>query len=236
MMISLFQAGKTYTLKGKTTIPAIQEVNLNIDTGEFVVITGRSGSGKTTLLNLVAGLARPTFGQVLIESMDLWSMSDQAQSRIRNQKMGFVFQFPSLLQSLTVLENVILPGMFGQKNEKHLIHERAEKLLDEVGLNNKLSAYPRQLSAGQQQRVVIARALVNQPALLLADEPTSNLDEQTEQEIIGLFKDIHDSREITILLVTHAGQLIPCGTRALQMAEGRIIKDEHIHENRVVRQ
>lgn len=229
-MITLVQAGKVYLLKGKAPVIALRQADLSITPGEFVVITGRSGSGKTTLLNLVAGLARPTSGQVLFDGKDIWNLSDLEQSRLRNQRMGFVFQFPSLLQSLTVLENVILPGMFGQEPEKRSINHRAKELLEVVGLSDKMSAYPRQLSAGQQQRVVFARSLINQPDLLLADEPTSNLDEQTEKEIIALLQEIHARRRITILLVTHAGQLIPCGTRVMQMAEGMIISDEKIKE------
>ena len=228
MMLSLIQVSKIYTLKGKVSVPAVREINLTVEPGEFVVITGRSGSGKTTLLNLVAGLAQPTSGRVLIDDMDIWRLSDLEQSHLRNQKMGFVFQFPSLLPSLTVLENVMLPDMFTRENEKRAVRERARELLEEVGLIEKLSAYPRELSAGQQQRVVVARSLINQPELLLADEPTSNLDEQTEKEVIALLQDIHARRGLTILLVTHAGQLVPCGTRAMQMAEGSIIHDESV--------
>jgi ABC-type lipoprotein export system ATPase subunit len=233
-MISLIHASKVYLQKGHPPVSAVKDANLTITPGEFVVITGRSGSGKTTLLNLMAGLAQPTSGQVIIDGKDLWSLSDLEQSRLRNQKIGFVFQFPSLLQSLTVFEIVILPGMFGAGMEKRSIHQRAKELLEEVSLSDKLSAYPRQLSAGQQQRVVLARSLINQPDLLLADEPTSNLDEQTEKEVITQLQNIHAGRGITILLVTHAGQLIPCGTRALHMAEGMIIRDEKIQATQTI--
>jgi ABC-type lipoprotein export system ATPase subunit len=227
-MIALNEVTKTYTLKKKTVVSAVRGVSLNVEPGEFVVITGRSGSGKTTLLNLIAGLARPTSGQVMIDNVDLWSLSDPEQSLLRNRKMGFVFQFPSLLPSLTTLENVVLPTMFGRGNGKRDACARAARLLDEVGLSDKLPAYPRHLSAGQQQRVVVARSLINQPQLLLADEPTSNLDEQTEREIIALFQEIHARGGITILLVTHAGQLVPHGTRAVQMADGAIVNDRSI--------
>jgi ABC-type lipoprotein export system ATPase subunit len=186
-----------------------------------VIITGRSGSGKTTLLNLVAGMTRPTSGQVLLEGTDLWRLSDREQSQLRNRKLGFVFQFPSLLPSLTALENVVLPTMFAGKNGPDP-YERATQLLGEVGLQDKLASYPRQLSAGQQQRVVVARALTNGPELLLADEPTSDLDEQTEQEIMALFRAIHEKTGVTILLVTHTSQLISYGTRALRMSGGCI--------------
>jgi putative ABC transport system ATP-binding protein/lipoprotein-releasing system ATP-binding protein len=200
-------------------------VSLEVGRGEFVIITGRSGSGKTTLLNLAAGLARPTSGQVLLEGIDLWSLSDRQQSLLRNRKLGFVFQFPSLLPSLTAVENVGLPTIFGTNHRGPSVNGRAAELLDMVGLSDKLAAYPRQLSAGQQQRVVIARALISQPEVLLADEPTSNLDEQTEKEIMSLFKEIHATTGVTILLVTHTSQLVSYGTRAIQMANGVVVKD-----------
>jgi len=221
-VISLDQVAKTYTLKNRPAVPAVRGVSLNVEPGEFVVITGRSGSGKTTLLNLIAGLARPTSGQVLIDNVRLWDLSDQEQSLLRNRKIGFVFQFPSLLPSLTALENVALPTMFGHREGKQDANVRAAKLLDEVGLSDKLSAYPRHLSAGQQQRVVVARSLINQPELLLADEPTSNLDEQTEREIMDLLREIHVRRGITILMVTHTTQLVSYGTHAIEMAGGAI--------------
>jgi ABC-type lipoprotein export system ATPase subunit len=196
---------------------------LEIDQGEFVLIVGRSGSGKTTLLNLAAGLTQPTSGKVLIDGINLWDLTDQQQSFLRSQRIGFVFQFPSLLPTLTVLENVILPTVFASKQEAAQARARATELLQKVSLIDKLTAYPRQLSAGQQQRVVIARALMNQPLMLLADEPTSNLDEKTELEIMELFHDLHSSMGITIVMVTHMRQLVSYGTRAIEMANGQVI-------------
>jgi len=230
-VIELRDVTKVYTLSREQSVTAVQGVNLEVQTGEFVIITGRSGSGKTTLLNLVAGLTRPTAGQVLLEGVDLWSLPDRKQSLLRNQKFGFVFQFPSLLPTLTTLENVILPTMFGAQNQHGGAYprgegslEQAQALLAEVGLSDKLTSYPRQLSAGQQQRVVVARSLINRPQILLADEPTSDLDEQTEQEIMSLFRDIHARTGVTILLVTHTSQLVSYGTRALHMAGGRFVE------------
>ena len=230
-MIALDQVTKIYTLKTKPAVPAVRGVSLNVERGEFVVITGRSGSGKTTLLNLIAGLTRPTSGQVLIDNVHLWSLSDQEQSLLRNRKMGFVFQFPSLLPALTALENVALPTLFGHTEGKRDANVRAAKLLEEVGLSDKLSAYPRHLSAGQQQRVVVARSLINQPELLLADEPTSNLDEQTEKEIMELLREIHVARGVTILMVTHTTQLVSYGTRAIEMAGGAIRNGKEFAKN-----
>jgi putative ABC transport system ATP-binding protein/lipoprotein-releasing system ATP-binding protein len=221
-MITLHDVTKTYILGRDRTVEAVRGVSLEIDRGEFVIITGRSGSGKTTLLNLIAGMTRPTSGQVMLESIDLWSLSDREQSQLRNRRLGFVFQFPSLLPSLTAVENVVLPTMFRTEDSSDP-YLRAAKLLGEVGLEEKLGSYPRQLSAGQQQRVVVARALMNGPELLLADEPTSDLDEQTEQEIMSLFREIHEKTGVTIVLVTHTSQLVSYGTRALRMANGIMV-------------
>lgn len=221
-LIELHDVSKVYRLDKRRSVTAVKRVNLRIEQGEFVVITGRSGSGKTTLLNLISGLTRPTSGQVLLESTELWRLPDVEQSRLRNQSIGFIFQFPSLMPSLTALENVILPTIADTGNHKELTRERGKELLMEVGLADRLSAYPRQLSAGEQQRVVVARALINQPALLLADEPTSNLDEQTEQEIMALIQRLHQERPITILLVTHSSEMAVFGNRSVSMAAGRI--------------
>lgn len=221
-MISLRNVSKTYTV-GKVAVHAVQDATLDIERGEFLIITGRSGSGKTTLLNLVAGLARPTNGQVLLDGVEVWRLPDREQSRLRNRKIGFVFQFPSLMPSLTALENVMLPTMFGDRERQASALNRAVQLLTEVGLADKMHALPRQLSGGEQQRVVIARSLINEPELLLADEPTSDLDELTEQEIMRLFRDLHARTGITILLVTHASELARYGTRGLRMAGGRIV-------------
>ncbi len=226
-MIQLDDVRKTYTL-GKNTpdVHAVRGVSLAVERGEFLAITGRSGSGKTTLLNLIAGLTRPSAGRVLFDNTDLWGLSDHDQSALRNSKIGFVFQFPSLLPNLTTLENVAMPTMFGPEEGRAGAEARAASLLAEVGLADKLHVYPRQLSAGQQQRVVIARSLINAPELLLADEPTSDLDEQTEQEIMELFSKIHAQTGVTVVMVTHTTQLVSYGTRALQMAGGLMVARE----------
>jgi ABC-type lipoprotein export system ATPase subunit len=224
-MINLNAVTKIYTLSKENSVTAVHDVSLKVEAGEFVVITGRSGSGKTTLLNLAAGLTRPTSGEVWLDGVALWSLPDKQQSLLRNAKMGFVFQFPSLVPSLTSLENVMLPTMFGSEPANGVIHQRAAELLQTVGLADKVEAYPRQLSAGQQQRVVVARSLINQPEILLADEPTSDLDEQTEQEIMALFQDIHGRTGVTIVMVTHTNQLVTYGTRSIHMASGQIFSD-----------
>ena len=222
-MIHLQNVTKVYDLGKGNTITAVRDLSLDINPGEFTIVVGRSGSGKTTLLNLAGSLTRPTSGRVALDGVHLQNLSDQQRSYMRNRKIGFVFQFPSLMPTLTVLENVILPTGFTSDGHGSENHERAEALLRRVSLSDKLDAYPRQLSAGQQQRVVIARSLINQPRILLADEPTSNLDERTEAEIMELFCDLHASLGLTIVLVTHTRQLVSSGMRSIEMAEGRIV-------------
>ncbi|NLG26943.1 MAG: ABC transporter ATP-binding protein [Chloroflexi bacterium] len=222
-MITLNEVTKIYPLGKGNSVTAVEGVSLEIADGEFAVIVGRSGSGKTTLLNLAAGLTRPTAGKVMLDNTELWTLSDRDQSRLRNRTMGFIFQFPSLLPTLTVLENVILPTSFGDDGQNGHAEQRAVGLLDQVGLSDKLTSYPRQLSAGQQQRVVIARALINEPRLILADEPTSNLDEQTEGEIIEIFSELHASLGLTFVLVTHTRQLVRPEMRVIQMASGHLV-------------
>lgn len=226
-LVTLREVTKVFEVSKQHSVTALNGICLVVARGEFVIITGRSGSGKTTLLNLVAGLTRPTSGEVLLDQVALWRLPDKQQSQIRNQKIGFVFQFPSLLPSLTALENVMLPTVAGHFSRnghtQEPAQEKAVRLLEEVGLADKLQAYPRQLSAGQQQRVVVARSLINDPQILLADEPTSNLDEQTEYEIMEVLRSIHRERPITIMLVTHTTELTSFGTRSLRMAEGEVV-------------
>ena len=220
--VSLRGVGKSYG--GAASFAALHDVDLDVEAGEFLVITGRSGCGKTTLLNLVAGLATPSTGTVTVDGLDIWSVGDAERSSLRNRTMGFVFQFPSLIPGLSLERNVTLPLDFG-RGEHADARARARELLELVGLGNRLDALPRQLSAGQQQRVVIARALVNAPALLLADEPSSDLDEETEAEIMDIFGRVHAERGLTVLMVTHARHLIAVGTRHLEMSDGRVRED-----------
>jgi ABC-type lipoprotein export system ATPase subunit len=220
-MIELHQVTKTYPGQAGMIVPAVLDVSLVVHPNDFLIVVGRSGSGKTTLLNLMAGLTRPTAGRVTLDGADLWAGGDAKQSRLRNQLMGFVFQFPSLLPFLSVEENVAMPaGLNG--GDRAAARDQALGYIEKVGLSDKRKALPRQLSAGQQQRAVIARSLLNQPRLLFADEPTSNLDERTEREILDLFAEIHAGLGVTIVLVTHTRQLLSYGTHAVEMAEGRI--------------
>jgi putative ABC transport system ATP-binding protein/lipoprotein-releasing system ATP-binding protein len=209
-------------MDGEAEVIAVRDISVEISKGEFAMVIGRSGSGKTTLLNLAGGLTRPTSGQVLLDGVDIWRLPDQEQSLLRNRKLGFVFQFASLIPSLTTLENVMLPAIFDPSRKTGATHTRAAELLDTVGLADKLKSYPRQLSAGQQQRVVIARSLINRTEILLADEPTSDLDQQTEMEIMEMFRRIHHDRGITIVMVTHTSELLSYGTRSMEMSAGAI--------------
>jgi ABC-type lipoprotein export system ATPase subunit len=218
--VSLRGVGKAYGDKGGG-FAALHDVDLDIEVNDFLVITGRSGCGKTTLLNVAAGLAKPTGGTVTVDGVDLWSISDAERSSLRNRTMGFVFQFPSLIPGLSLEQNVTLPLEFSR--EEHADgRARARELLDLVGLGHRAAARPRELSAGQQQRVVIARALINRPEFLLADEPSSDLDEQTEAEIMDIFSRIHAEQGLTIMMVTHTLKLVAFGTRHLEMTDGTV--------------
>ncbi len=203
-------------------VTAVHQIDLKIKSGEFLVITGRSGCGKTTLLNMMAGMARPDSGQVFVDGVDIWTLKDEEISALRNLRVGFVFQVPSLIPTLNVLDNVVVPTMFSPKETRCDAGLRARQTLEAVGLSQRMEAFPRHLSAGEEKRVVIARAIVNNPPILLADEPTANLDELTEQEIMALIQKIH-SRGTTIILVTHHPGLINYGTKHLKMSDGRFI-------------
>jgi ABC-type lipoprotein export system ATPase subunit len=220
-MISFEKVTKEYQLDSETNISPVKQVSLDVAEGEFVIIIGRSGSGKTTLLNLAAGLVKPTSGKVRVNKIDLSGMADKQLSVLRSQYLGFVFQFPSLLPALSVLENVALPAIFANHNGKKDSHQRAEQLLKTMGLETKLGVFPKQLSAGEQKRVVIARSMINSPKVILADEPTSDLDNQTESEVMNLLKDINASG-VTFMVVTHSLQLVPYATRAFKMENGSL--------------
>jgi putative ABC transport system ATP-binding protein len=218
-MLSLQNVTKEFRLSENAVISPVKDVSLDVARGQMVIIIGRSGTGKTTLLNLAAGLVQPTTGKVLLKGQDLGSLSDEQMSNFRGQSMGFIFQFPSLLSSLTIAENVALPSTFARAETKNDASARAVELLKMVGLEDKLNARPRQLSAGEQKRVVIARALMNRPELILADEPTSDLDEETEKQIMNMLLEIN-SKGVTFLIVTHSLHLLPCANRAFRMDRG----------------
>jgi ABC-type lipoprotein export system ATPase subunit len=218
-VISFTNVTKEYKLDEKRRIVPVNDVSLQVERGEFIVIIGRSGTGKTTLLNLAAGLVRPNSGQVAIDGISLSAMSDKHISALRSRKIGFIFQFPSLLPALRVRENVSLPSIFTSGTWNKEDDLRAVQALETLGLSERAEVYPRQLSAGEQKRVVIARALINEPQIIMADEPTSDLDQRTEKEVMEILRAIN-RRGVTFLVVTHSLELVECATRAFEMREG----------------
>jgi len=215
---------KTYPLSAGEVI-AVDHLSLDIAHGEFVAVVGRSGSGKTTLLNLLAGIDRPTSGTVHAAGADLGSLSESGLATWRGQNVGLVFQFFQLLPTLTVVENVMLPMDFAKKIPVGERRDRAQHLLERVGVGDQADKLPATLSGGQQQRAAIARALANDPALLLADEPTGNLDSTTAEAVLALFADLHtDGR--TIVVVTHERDIRSIVGREVTLVDGRVVTDE----------
>lgn len=216
-MIEAINLVKSYRVGGQT-LPAANGVNLSVAKGEIVAVVGHSGSGKTTLLSLLGGLTRPDSGQVSIEGTTIWSLSDNDLSELRNRELGFIYQFSSLIPTLTVQENVCLPSAFGLGLDN--LVGRTLGLLEQVGLGDKAHFYPSQLSGGQQRRVAIARAFINSPSIILADEPTGDLDEETEGDIIKLFQQVNREFGTTFVIVTHNKTIATQAHRQLIMKNG----------------
>jgi putative ABC transport system ATP-binding protein len=215
---------KTYPL-GAGEVVAVDHLSLEVAAGEFVAIVGRSGSGKTTLLNLLAGIDRPTAGTVRVAGADLGSLSESGLAAWRGQQVGLVFQFFQLLPTLTVAENVMLPMDFARKIPGGQRRDRAQRLLARVGIGDQADKLPATLSGGQQQRAAIARALANDPPILLADEPTGNLDSATAEAVLKVFADLNaDGR--TIVVVTHERDIRSIVSREVTLVDGRIVGDE----------
>ncbi len=218
---------KYYDL-GETKVHALRGVDLKIEPGEFVAIMGSSGSGKSTFMNMLGCLDKPTSGRYMLEGTDVSGLDKKALAAIRNRKLGFVFQGFNLLARTTALENVELPTLYARmEKEKRLA--RAKEVLGLVGLGDRLEHFPSQLSGGQQQRVAIARALVNRPAILLADEPTGNLDSRTSVEIMQIFQDLNDSG-LSIVLVTHEPDVAQFAKRIVVFSDGKIRHDDPVRE------
>ncbi|MGC2062395.1 MAG: ABC transporter ATP-binding protein [Thermodesulfovibrionales bacterium] len=216
-MVQISDLLKTYYVDGQR-FRAVDTVSLEVTKGEIVSIVGHSGSGKTTLLSLIGGLTRPDSGQLLVDGAELWSMRDDALSAFRNRKMSFIYQFSSLIPTLTAIENIMLPTAFGTEIKD--IAGRASELLSMVGLKEKMNAYPSHLSGGQQRRIAIARAFINRPELVLADEPTGDLDEETENEIIQLFHRMNTELGVTFIIVTHNREIAAQAGKQLSMSHG----------------
>jgi putative ABC transport system ATP-binding protein len=223
VLMSLEGVGKDYVTEA-VTVHALRSVDLRIRRGEFVAIVGQSGSGKSTMMNIIGCLDRPTRGRYILDGLDVTERSNDARAVVRNRLIGFVFQGFNLLPRTTAIENVELPlvyrGVSSAERKK-----RALKALSSVNLGDRLHHTPNQLSGGQQQRVAIARALVTEPPLLLADEPTGNLDTRTSLEVLALLQDLNDQNHITICLVTHEPDIAACARRVITMRDGRVRSD-----------
>jgi putative ABC transport system ATP-binding protein len=223
---------KTYVV-GEVAVEALRGVNLEVRRGEFLAVTGPSGSGKSTFMHIVGCLDRPTSGQYFLDGQDVSDMSRDALAAVRNKKIGFVFQGFNLLSRTSALDNVELPLLYGGGGMKTSErHKRALDVLTLVGLGNRADHHPNQLSGGQQQRVAIARALINNPSIVLADEPTGNLDTKTSIEVMGIFQRLNQERGITVVLITHEMDIAEYGTRIVQFRDGQVVTDRPVRDQR----
>ncbi len=223
-MIDIDDIWKIYDVGGEK-IEALKSVNLKIEKGSFISIVGHSGSGKTTLLSVLGGLTKPSKGSVRIDGTEIWTMNDRGLSSLRNAKIGFIFQFSSLIPTLRAIDNVALPVIYangGKKTDRAAVYEHAEELLSTLGLSRKLQSFPSELSGGQQRRVSIARAFINRPEIILADEPTGDLDSQSEGEVMEFFSRINEQDNTTFLLVTHNLALARMTDKVHSMKDGML--------------
>ena len=223
MLLSVEHLDKRF--EGKVPLQVLHDVCFQIDAGELVAMVGPSGAGKTTVLNIVSTLDSPTAGRVMIHSVDVHRMAERKLNRFRNTHLGFVFQDDLLLPHLTAQENVMLPGRIARTPER-TARRRAQELLDRVGLSQRMDHRPGELSGGQRQRVNLARALFNQPSLMLADEPTARLDRNTGMEIVKLLADLNAQLGVTILMVTHEREVANRARRVIEFLDGRVVGDK----------
>jgi putative ABC transport system ATP-binding protein len=228
MLIVLRNISKVYKA-GDVDVPALINLTLDIGQGEFVAIIGQSGSGKTTLLDILGCLSHPTSGEYWLDGDNVNLLPDSKLTTIRNKKIGFIFQTFHLLPRKTALENVQLPLMYARA-PRAIQHDRAQEMLTMVGLKDRLYHYSNQLSGGQQQRVAIARALANRPALLLADEPTGNLDSKSGNDIMAMFEQLHQQGQ-TIIIITHDPLIAQRADRRITLSDGKIVSDEVTHQS-----
>jgi ABC-type lipoprotein export system ATPase subunit len=219
-ILTLTNITKSYDL-GSRSLEVLRGIDLSVSRGDFLVLQGASGSGKSTLLQLMGGLDKPTAGQVIFNGKDLATLSDSQLSRSRNLRIGFVFQSYNLLPELTALENVCLPSDMARLPSKPT-RALATELLTQVGLKDRINHRPTELSGGEQQRVAIARALINQPELLLADEPTGNLDSKTGNEIIEILKGLHQTKQMTLIIATHDQRVALAAPSKIELIDGKI--------------
>lgn len=220
-LIRIVDLHKSY-YDGESELPVLQGIDLEIYMSELLAVVGASGVGKSTLLHIIGTLDRPTAGNVLYDEQDVFTLSDTELARFRNKEIGFVFQFHHLLPEFTALENVAMGALITSSNNK-TVYKEAESLLDYVGLSERLSHYPNQLSGGERQRVAIARSLINQPKIVLADEPTGNLDRRSSEAVLELLWDLNATSGQTFVIVTHNQELAQQVDRIIQLVDGKVV-------------
>jgi putative ABC transport system ATP-binding protein/macrolide transport system ATP-binding/permease protein/lipoprotein-releasing system ATP-binding protein len=221
-MLEARELRKTYAATSGP-VDAVRDISLAVEAGEFVAVVGRSGSGKSSLLAMLGGLCRPTSGSVLLDGVDLWTLSEPERAAFRNRQVGLVFQFASLLPALSVVDNVALPALLGGAGEHDTAYRRATELLSRVGLSDRAGAYPSELSGGEQRRAALARAIVNAPPFILADEPTTDLDDGNEEEILELLQEIQRRDRVALVLVTHDPEIAARADRVMEIRNGSIV-------------
>ncbi len=224
-LLKLEHVSKVYQMDG-VKVEALKSVSFNVSRGEFLVIMGPSGSGKSTLMHLIGLLDRPTAGQIFLNEREVGKLSEKEQARLRNEEIGFIFQFFNLLERTSAIDNVRLPLFYAELGSKEQ-EKKAQEALEQVGLGHRLTHYPSQLSGGERQRVAIARALVNNPSLILADEPTGNLDSKSGQEIMQIIASLHREGR-TVILITHDPSLTRYGQRLIVVKDGQIIEEKKL--------
>ena len=220
-MIEVNNVSKSFQL-ADATVEVLKNVNLEVEKGEFISIMGPSGSGKSTLLYLMGGLDKVSQGTIRLNGVEMQNLNDDAESRMRRNDIGFVFQAYNLIDNLTLEENIMLPALLERKNKKEVL-QKAEALMDTVGILKRRHHTPKELSGGEQQRTAIARALINDPAILFADEPIGNLDSKSGKEVLDLLRKINQDKGITILMVTHSEESTQYGKRIIRLKDGEIV-------------